>query len=218
MRTRLEKKTTVKRRPSFSPFSSPKIKPATLTLTPQKADSLLDRMTHTKSMHASLALWRKYAHFLLDISHPPRPSAARGLLDRARQCVPAHQQRQLALAFAVLEYKARNGDPERGRTLFEMLFDVYPGHWDHWDVLVALEKGRGEVDEGFVRGLYRRMTAGEGRRMKGKRARRVFGEWEGWERELGKGGGGGGRKGLEMVRARREEYERREKERVREGE
>lgn len=166
---------------------------------PDRAHDVLRSMAGTKAFTASPALWKTYAHFLFDVAEPPRPADARALYSRAKQSVPLHLQRQLYVTFATLEFKCRNGDPERGRTAFEGLFDTYPGHWDHWDVLLALEKSRG--DEGQVRRLYERMTGQGGRRMKGKRARRVFGEWRAFEERRENG------KGVERVRAKEREWE-----------
>ena len=103
------------------------------------------------------------------------------------------------LRFAQLEFKTRHGDPEHGRTMFEGLFDTYKNRWDHWDVLIELERVRGEVAN--VRRLFERMTGKGARRMKRKRAERVFDRWIVFERDAGDGV-----KGVERVRARRDEY------------
>ena len=121
--------------------------------------------------------------------NPPSPIRARTLLQRATQSVPATQHRHLTQKFAALEFKSPNGDPERGRTIFEGLVSTWPRKGDVWDVYLALEMGCGNEEN--VRGLFERMVkVGKKKRVAG-----VFGKWADWEGERGNG------KGVERVRA-----------------
>ncbi|KAI9671390.1 MAG: rRNA biogenesis protein rrp5 [Alyxoria varia] len=108
----------------------------------EKALKVYQAMTGKKQFTADPAFWTKYARFLFDKIDPPDPAGARKLYARAKQSVPAELLRDLFLGFALLEFNCSNGDAERGRTMFEGLFDTYPGRWDHWDVLIDLEKSR----------------------------------------------------------------------------
>ncbi|KAI9720973.1 MAG: rRNA biogenesis protein rrp5 [Chrysothrix sp. TS-e1954] len=164
---------------------------------PAKAEGAFKRALGIKEFRQDASMYLNYARFLLEKADPVRPHSARDLLHTALRSVL--DKRQTVLEFATMEFKTANGDPEHGRTMFEGLFDSYRGRWDHWDVLVELEGNRGEWDN--VRRLFERMTGVSARRMREKRAKAVFGRWEEMERRSGDGG-----KGVERVRARREEY------------
>lgn len=171
-----------------------------LTILEQKADTLLQTMTKTKTFTSNPNLWLNYAHFLFTALDSP--SRARALLTRAMQSVPPHEHLRLTARFAALEYHIGNGDPERGRTVFEGLVSAFPKRWDVWDQWVDLEKGlferemksesttrpgeKGSADGRTsienVKGLYERMT---GCKMKQRRAKFVFKKWLQWEEKWG---------------------------------
>lgn len=144
----------------------------------QKADELFQAMTKKKSFTPDPKLWLNYANFLFDtMSSPDR---GRELLDRAMKSVPSHLHRDLVTKFAQLEFHCKNGDAERGRTIFEGLFETYPKRLDLWDVLIDLETGQGAYDQ--VRSLFERMSA---LKMKSKRAKYVFKRWLDFEEKHG---------------------------------
>ncbi|KAL1645997.1 rRNA biogenesis protein rrp5 [Diplodia intermedia] len=139
-----------------------------------KADDLFQRMTKNKSITPNPSFWLNYATFAMTTQ--AQPDRARALLARATQSVPAHHHRHLAAKFGALEFTSPHGDPERGRTVFEGLLATFPKRWDLWDMLVDLERSRGEKEA--VRALYERMAHA---RMKARRARFVFRRWADWE-------------------------------------
>ncbi|KAL8758381.1 MAG: hypothetical protein Q9184_003949, partial [Pyrenodesmia sp. 2 TL-2023] len=95
----------------------------------QKADALF-ATTLSKHGSASPSLWLNAATFYLTtLSAPPR---AHALLPRALQSLPQHTHVDLTRSFALLEYSSPNGDPERGRTLFENLLSTFPKKLDLW--------------------------------------------------------------------------------------
>ncbi|KAF2658858.1 rRNA biogenesis protein-like protein RRP5 [Lophiostoma macrostomum CBS 122681] len=161
-----------------------------------KADTLYTTMTKTKVFTPDPLLWLSYATFLLSTLSPPSPSRAHALLPRAVQSVPAEQHRYLTSKFAALEYKSPNGDPERGRTIFEGLVDLYPKRGDLWDMYLSLEMGHGGEEQ--VRGLFERMS----KAAKRKRGEKMFARWRAWEEGLGNGGG----KGVDRVLALEQEW------------
>jgi rRNA biogenesis protein RRP5 len=165
-------------------------------------------MIKNKSFTPTPSLWLSYASFLLSTLQPPSPARARALLPRATQSVPTSQHRYLTTKFAALEFKSSNGDPERGRTLFEGLVSTWPNKGDIWDVYVELERSHGSVED--VRDLFGRMAK---LRMKKKRAGVVFGRWAEWEESVGNA------KGAERVRAMEAQWmEKREEEKAAEAE
>ncbi|KAF2681518.1 rRNA biogenesis protein-like protein RRP5 [Lentithecium fluviatile CBS 122367] len=145
-----------------------------------KADNLYQSMTKNKSFTPDPALWLSYATFLMATLSPPSPTRARALLPRATQSVLSSQHRYLTQKFASLEFKLPNGDPERGRTIFEGLVSTWPKKWDIWDVYVSLEISHGGEEN--VRGLFERMAKTG---MKKRRAETVFKRWREWEESVG---------------------------------
>jgi rRNA biogenesis protein RRP5 len=152
-------------------------------------------MTKNKSFTPTPTLWLSYASFLLSTLSPPSPARARALLPRATQSVPESEHRYLTTKFAALEFKSPNGDPERGRTIFEGLVSTWPKKGDLWDMYVDLEKGHGEEEN--VRDLYARMTRLKGKK---KRVQTVFKKWAEWEESVGN------KKGVEKVKALEREW------------
>lgn len=157
-------------------------------------------MTKIKSITPNPSFWLNYATFIMTTLNAP--DRARGLLSRATQSVPPHQHRHLTAKFGALEFTSPHGDPERGRTVFEGLLATFPKRWDLWDMLVDLERSRGEKEN--VSKLYERMA---GAKMKARRAKFVFKRWAEWEEK------NGDKKSRERVEALAKEYA----ERLREG-
>lgn len=148
-------------------------------------------MTSNKSFTQNPSLWLAYASFLSTAR--ANPAKARALLQRATQSVPGKEHRYLTAKFAALEFKSPNGDPERGRTIFEGLLSTWPKKWDLWDMFVDLEMSHGE--EANVRDLFERMASTGGQaKLKKKRAKYVFKKWLEWEEKFGN------KKGMERVK------------------
>lgn len=152
-----------------------------------KAEQLYQAMTKKKDCSGDTKFWINYADFLFEkMSQPDR---ARALVKRADQSVVLPQlpsgvqsklRRDLICKFAQLEFKAQNGDAERGRNSFEDLVTTYPRQWDVWDIYVEMEKHHGTAEN--VRGLYERMTS---QRMNKRRAAFVFKQWLSFEEKNG---------------------------------
>ncbi|KAF1345880.1 hypothetical protein BDV97DRAFT_359297 [Delphinella strobiligena] len=156
---------------------------------PAQADAIFDKMLANKSFRAQPKLWENYTAFLFNNANAP--SRARALLPRALQSTHKSAHRALTARFAAMEFKSKNGDPERGRTLFEGILAEWPRWTQGWDQFVDLERGllgqdgeRGSVSH--VRGLFERMSK---LKMKKRRARFVFKRWlefeEGLDGKLG---------------------------------
>ena len=137
-------------------------------------------MTKNKTFTSTPSLWLSYASFLMSTLSPPSPARARNLLQRATQSVPSTEHRYLTTKFAALEFKLENGDPERGRTIFEGLVSTYPKKGDVWDVYLSLETAHGGEEN--ARALFERMSK---LKMKKKRAKGFFKKWVEWEESVG---------------------------------
>ena len=163
-------------------------------------------------------VWTNYAHFL----HNTRaaPDRARALLPRATQTLPSHTHLALTTKFAALEFRSSNGDPERGRTIFEGLLATYPKKFDLWNQLLDLEisvfaankaKDAGEeADHATVRDVFERGTKVKG--LKARRAKTWFQRWAKWEE------GNGDAKSREKVSAKAKEWAREAEARKKGGE
>lgn len=145
-----------------------------------KADAIFDRIVANKSFRAVPDVWLNYATFLMTSLN--QSDRARQLLPRALKSVPKPEHRLLTAKFAALEFRSSNGDPERGRTIFENLVGEWPKWTQGWDMWVDIEIGKGEVEK--ARQLFERMT-GEGARIRKRRARFVFKRWAEFEQRVG---------------------------------
>lgn len=125
-------------------------------------------------------VWINYAHFL----HVTRnePAQARALLPRATQQLPSRHSQSLVSRFAALEFRSPNGEPERGRTMFEGLLAAWPKKGDLWGQLVDLEMGT-EAGATAVRDVFERRTRVKG--LKPQQAEKWFRRWATWEEGLG---------------------------------
>lgn len=154
-----------------------------------KADDLFQATIKKHGKSPDLHL--NYATFLMTTL--AAPDRARALLPRAMQSLPAHTHLSLTSKFAQLEFTSENGDPERGRTVFETLLAQWPKRLDLWNVLLDLEMKRLGGDDGggggkeVVRRLFERVTGGES--LKNKQAKFFFKKWLAFEsqREDAKG-------------------------------
>lgn len=145
-----------------------------------KADDLFQ--TAIKKHGKSPDLYLNYATFLMTTLDAA--DRARALLPRAIQSLPSHTHLALTSKFAQLEFTSPNGDPERGRTLFETLLAQWPKRLDLWSVLLDLEIKQG--DKEVVRRLFERVT-GSGPSLKPKKAKFFFKKWLEYESKEGDG-------------------------------
>ena len=169
-----------------------------------KADATFEQIVANKAFRASPDVWLNYANFLMDTAKAL--VRARSLLSRALQSVPTNEHRLLTAKFAALEFHSLQGDPERGRTIFEGLVSEWPKWGSGWDMWVDLERARGTHAQGKdtkadaknrVRALYGRMA---GQKMKKRRAKFVFKRWLEFEEAEGDV------KSTERVKALAKEY------------
>ncbi|KAF6222079.1 hypothetical protein HO133_001165 [Letharia lupina] len=143
-----------------------------------KADDLFQ--TTIKKHGKSPDLYINYANFLMTTL--AAPDRARALLPRAMQSLPSHTHLALTSKFAQVEFTSSNGDPERGRTLFETLLAQWPKRLDLWNVLLDLEiKQR---DKEVIRRLFERVT-GSGPSLKARPAKFFFKKWLEYEGKEG---------------------------------
>ena len=144
----------------------------------QMADELFETMLK-KFGAKSPSVWTNYAHFL----HVTRnePARARALLPRATQQLGKLQDHSLISRFAALEFRSPNGEPERGRTMFEGLLGAFPKKGDLWNQLLDLEIGiaSADADKAAIRDVFERRTRVKG--LKPKPALKWFERWAKWE-------------------------------------
>ena len=146
-----------------------------------KADDLFQATIKKHGKSPDLHL--NYATFLMTTL--AAPDRARALLPRAMQSLPSHTHLALTSKFAQLEFTSSNGDPERGRTVFETLLAQWPKRLDLWNVLLDLEIKQGDSKE-VVRRLFERVTTGGGASsLKAKQAKFFFKRWLEYESKEG---------------------------------
>ncbi|KAL8952031.1 MAG: hypothetical protein Q9222_002018 [Ikaeria aurantiellina] len=158
----------------------------------EKASALFDTAL-SKHGAQSPSLWLNAATFHLTTLNSQ--STARAYLPRALQSLPAHAHVQLTSKFAHLEFTSPNGDPERGRTMFEGLLSTFPRRLDLWNVYMDLEIKI--ADKKRVRGLFERIVKLD---VKPQKMKFWFKKWEAWEKEKGD------EKGRDKVRKLAEEF------------
>lgn len=158
-----------------------------------KADDLFQATL--KKYSQSPDLYINYATFLM--STLSAPDRGRALLPRAMQALPLHTHLALTSKFAQLEFTSPNGDPERGRTIFETLLSQWPKRLDLWNVLLDLEMKQG--DQVIIRRLFERVT-GNGTNLKARKAKFFFKKWLEYEDKAGD------KKSQERVRGLAAEY------------
>ena len=158
-----------------------------------KADELFQATL--KKHGQSPDLYINYATFLMTTM--AAPDRARALLPRAMQALPQHTHLALTSKFAQLEFNSPDGDPERGRTIFETLLSQWPKRLDLWNVLLDLEIKQG--DQAVIRRSFERVTT-SGLHIKPRKAKFFFKKWLEYE------GKAGDRKSQERVKALAAEY------------
>lgn len=144
------------------------------------------------------SVWTNYAHFLHVTKN--EPARARALLPRATQQLDSHNGGQnMVSRFAALEFRSPNGEPERGRTMFEGLLAAFPKKGDIWNQLLDLEIGiaSSSADHTAVRDVFERRTRVKG--LKPQQAEKWFRRWAAWEEKLDP-------KGKDKVMAKAQEW------------
>ncbi|KAH8599837.1 hypothetical protein B0O99DRAFT_611188 [Bisporella sp. PMI_857] len=157
-----------------------------------KADDIFQVLV--KKFSKDPKVWENYAHFLHTVYG--RPDDARLLLPRALQILPTHTL-QLTVKFAAMEFKSKNGSPERGRTMFEGILSEFPKRLDIWNQLIDLEVGQN--DHEIIRAAFDRALKTKG--LKDKSAKALLGRWAKWEDEHGD------KKSQENIEAKKEQRE-----------
>lgn len=155
----------------------------------EKADAIFERIVGNKAFRASPDVWLNYGSFLMDTLRVP--ARARAVLSRALQSVLSNEHRLLTAKFAALEFRSKEGDAERGRTIFEGLFSEWPKWSSGWDMWVDLERSQvshaqseeaKKATKEKVRALYQRMAE---QKMKKRRAKYLFKRWLEFEEQEG---------------------------------
>ena len=146
-------------------------------------------------------VWLNCATFLFDTLAAPH--RARDLLPRAMQALPKHHHLDLTSKFAQLEFRSPNGDPERGRTIFEGLLSTFAKRLDLWNVILDLEIKLGNTEQ--IRRLFGRVT---GSKLKPRKAKYFFKKWLEWEEKEGD------ERSRENVKARAAEFVRKQEGKV----
>lgn len=149
-------------------------------------------------------VWTNYAHFLHATMN--EPDRARELTARATQALEPRHHVAVMAKIAALEFRSPNGNPERGRTLFEGLLSTLPKRFDLWNQLADLEMGNvnvgGDGDAEADRTRAVRDVFERGAKVKGLKARqaeRWFRRWAEWEEKMDP-------KGRDKVMARAQEW------------
>ncbi|KAG5724185.1 rRNA biogenesis protein RRP5 [Termitomyces sp. T112] len=103
---------------------------------------------------------------------------ARKLLPRSLQSLDKRKHLKTISKFAQLEYK--QGEPERGKTLFEGIVESHSKRWDLWSVYMDMEAGQGDIQS--LRNLFDRVFT---LKMTSHKAKAFFKKWLELERKLG---------------------------------
>lgn len=162
----------------------------------KEADELFEAMLKKFGAKAP-SVWTNYAHFLHVTKN--EPARARALLPRATQQLDSHNGQNMVSRFAALEFRSPNGEPERGRTMFEGLLAAFPKKGDIWNQLLDLEIGiaSSSADHTAVRDVFERRTRVKG--LKPQQAEKWFRRWAAWEEKLDP-------KGKDKVMAKAQEW------------
>ncbi|KAJ5945564.1 RRNA biogenesis protein RRP5 [Penicillium verhagenii] len=176
----------------------------------EKADDLFRTAMKKKISNQSPKFFLNYATFLFDTL--ALPDRGRGLLGRALQSLPPHTHIETTSKFAQLEFRSANGDPERGRTVFEGLLSSFPKRIDLWNVLLDLEISAGDAEQ--VRRLFERVlglqnkkgviSVDASKKLKPKQAKFLFKKWLTYEEILASASGN--EKIVEDIKARAAAY------------
>ncbi|KAL9036906.1 MAG: hypothetical protein Q9214_005931 [Letrouitia sp. 1 TL-2023] len=170
----------------------------------QQAEKAHEVFKQALRKHAqSLALQENYLNFLFTTLVSPQ--LAREHLPRAMQSLPPYAHLNLTSKAAQLEFTSPQGDPERGRTVFESLLATWPRRLDIWNVWLDLEiQHGGEGGEGRIRSMFEGTLK---KKLRHRKAKWIFKKWVEWEE------GVEGGKGVERVKGLAEKWVKKEKQR-----
>ncbi|KAI4210626.1 MAG: hypothetical protein LQ351_006505 [Letrouitia transgressa] len=169
----------------------------------QQAEKAHEVFKQALRKHAqSLALQENYLNFLFTTLASPQ--LAREHLPRAMQSLPPHVHLNLTSKAAQLEFTSPQGDPERGRTVFESLLATWPRRLDIWNVWLDLEiQHGGEGEEERIRSMFEGVLK---KKLRPRKAKWIFKKWAEWEEGI-EGG-----KGVARVKRLAEKWVKKEKE------
>ncbi|KAG6832513.1 hypothetical protein H0H92_000142 [Tricholoma furcatifolium] len=107
----------------------------------EKFDKAEEQFKRTcKKFGQSSKVWTLFGEYYL---RRGELEEARKLLPRSLQSLDKRKHLKTISKFAQLEYK--QGEPERGRTLFEGIIDSHPKRWDLWSVYMDMEAGQDDI-------------------------------------------------------------------------
>ncbi|OZJ03378.1 hypothetical protein BZG36_04497, partial [Bifiguratus adelaidae] len=144
-----------------------------LTEETQRADEMYQ--TIVKKFSQSSKVWTIYGQFCMQQQNVER---ARELLQQSLKSLPKRKYIKTIIKFAQMEFK--QGEPERGRTLFEKILSEYPKRVDLWSVYLDMEIKVGDPD--LIRRLFARVTT---LKLSSKKMKFFFKKWLGYEKEHG---------------------------------
>ncbi|KYQ92172.1 HAT repeat-containing protein [Tieghemostelium lacteum] len=87
-----------------------------------------------KKFKYSAKIWCRYAEYLLKVG---KHDVFSQITSRVIELLPKKKQIKVISKFGQLEFK--QGDPERGRTIFEGLVASYPNRTDLWNIYIDME-------------------------------------------------------------------------------
>ncbi|KAG6911579.1 hypothetical protein DXG01_011882 [Tephrocybe rancida] len=105
---------------------------------PEKAEEQFKRTC--KKFGQSSKAWKLFGEYYLRRGNLEE---SRKLLPRSLQSLDKRKHLKTISKFAQLEYK--QGEPERGKTLFEGIVDSHPKRWDLWSIYMDMEAGQGDI-------------------------------------------------------------------------
>jgi len=108
--------------------------------------------TMIRRFKSELKVWVNYGGFKMRCG---KTEQARVVLQQSLKVLPKHEHVAAVTKFGLLDFK--NGEIDRGRTLFENLLSNYPKRIDLWNVYIDQELRVG--DQPAIRALFDRVTA-----------------------------------------------------------
>ncbi|XP_048249313.1 protein RRP5 homolog isoform X1 [Haliotis rufescens] len=146
--------------------------------------------TMTKKFTQDKTVWTGFGLFFFKNG---RPEAARKLLQRCLKSLDKKDHVELISKFAQMEYK--QGEPQRGCTMFENVLTNYPKRTDLWSVYLDMVIKTGNLDD--VRHLFERVIH---MKMSSKKMQFFFKKYMDFEKKYGDS------KSMEKVKQKALEY------------
>ncbi|KAJ1967529.1 rRNA biogenesis protein rrp5 [Dispira parvispora] len=123
----------------------------------------------------SCKAWTLLASFYLTQGQPDK---VQDLLQRCVKTLPKRKHLKAIKTFAILEFK--QGDAERGRTIFEGILSNYPKRLDLWSIYIDMETKTANVTK--VRSIFERSLT---LKLSSKQMKFLFKKWLAFEKEFG---------------------------------